>query len=256
MDLLQVQEELNIVIQVMQQQIDLITDFQASLTDDESNDASEKISIKTKRSSATSSRESGIKLLSHPERATYRQFSSSKLADPMSQLLESLRTEFLDLCDLRDNSNNLVNRTVQLVNIRMEDHGKAILVFTIVTIIFLPLSFVTSFFGMNVADIRNMSSSQGLFWIVAGALTASVVALATFLAFYGGWIFQRLLNIMEHKRRNDEQGPGPSNNYQNEGPGLLRRLLPPSLSRSTTLQGNMSEFKVLDASRPGNVSVL
>jgi Mg2+ and Co2+ transporter CorA len=82
--------------------------------------------------------------------------------------LENLEREYADLCDLRDNSNNLVNRTIQLVNIRLEDHGKAILVFTIVTIVFLPLSFVSSYLGMNTADIRNMDRSQGIFWIVAG----------------------------------------------------------------------------------------
>jgi hypothetical protein len=48
--------------------------------------------------------------------------------DPMSQVLENLKREFTDLCELRDNSNNLINRTIQLVNIRLEDHGKAILV--------------------------------------------------------------------------------------------------------------------------------
>ncbi|KAL8650306.1 MAG: hypothetical protein Q9210_003902, partial [Variospora velana] len=50
----------------------------------------------------------------------------------------------------------------------------AILVFTIVTIIFLPLSFVSSFFGMNVADIREMGTRQWVFWASAVPLTALV----------------------------------------------------------------------------------
>lgn len=121
----------------------------------------------------------------------------------MAQLAENLKKEFDDLTELRDNSNNLVNRTIQLVNIRLEDHGKAILVFTIgesmrswsgthtlifltVTIIFLPLSFVASFFGMNTYDIRNMKSNQGLFWLVSCCLTLATVGFAVFLAFWGG----------------------------------------------------------------------
>lgn len=36
--------------------------------------------------------------------------------------------------------------------------------FIIVTIIFLPLSFVSSFFGMNTSDIRNINDSQKVFW--------------------------------------------------------------------------------------------
>ena len=56
--------------------------------------------------------------------------------------------------------------------------------------IFLPLSFVSSFFGMNTYDIRNMTSNQGLFWIVSGCLTVGVVGFAVFLAFFGGAIVE------------------------------------------------------------------
>ena len=56
-------------------------------------------------------------------------------------MLDLLKREHDDLKELRDSSNELVTRTVQLVNVRLEDHGRAILVFTVVTIIFLPLLF-------------------------------------------------------------------------------------------------------------------
>jgi Mg2+ and Co2+ transporter CorA len=105
-------------------------------------------------------------------------------------LNEGLHTERTDLCELRDSCNNLINRTIQLVNIRLEDHGKAIMVFTIVTIVFLPLSFIASYFGMNTSDIRNLQSTQRLFWAVAGGLTAGVATVSIFLAFYGSWIVE------------------------------------------------------------------
>ena len=115
---------------------------------------------------------------------------SSASFDPMTQLLENLKRETDDLRDLRGNSDRLFERTVKLVDIRMEDHGKTILVFTLVTVIFLPLSFVTSFFGMNVSDIRNMDGNQSLFWAVAVTVTAVVVGIAVVFAFYGSAIME------------------------------------------------------------------
>lgn len=59
------------------------------------------------------------------------------------------------------------------------------MVFTVVTIIFLPLSFVTSFFGMNTNDIRDMASGQSLFWAVAIPLTAVTMGAAMFISYNG-----------------------------------------------------------------------
>ncbi|KAL8911774.1 MAG: hypothetical protein Q9171_003107 [Xanthocarpia ochracea] len=58
----------------------------------------------------------------------------------------------------------------------------AILVFTIVTIIFLPLSFVSSFFGMNTTDIRDTKFPQWIFWVSALPLTILVVVISLFVA--------------------------------------------------------------------------
>lgn len=201
MDLLQVQEELNIIIAITQGQIDLLQSIDEAWrpTLEPISQASTLTDLSKhhqKRTSRTNAR-----VVSHPSRATFRQHSSSTLKDPMSQLLENLKREFADLVELRDNSNNLLNRTIQLVNIRLEDHGKAILVFTIVTIIFLPLSFVSSFFGMNTIDIRNMTSSQGVFWIVSSCLTVGVVGFAVFLAFYGGAILEAFFTWRANRQR-------------------------------------------------------
>jgi hypothetical protein len=159
------------------------------------------------------------------------------LSDPSAQLLENLQREYADLCDLRENSNSLINRTIQLVNIRLEDHGKAILVFTIVTIIFLPLSFVSSFFGMNFSDIRNMESTQRLFWIISGSLTVGTVGFAIFLAFYGGAIVDWFVSWRENRNRR-ARAPGP-----NLRPTQLR-------------PAGFRNFEVLDAMRPSNTGVL
>ncbi|KAF2763433.1 hypothetical protein EJ05DRAFT_38602 [Pseudovirgaria hyperparasitica] len=73
----------------------------------------------------------------------------------------------------------------QNIEIHEADHGKAIFVFTTVTIIFLPLSFVTSFFGMNTTDIRDITWSQTIFWATAVPITLLTVLLALGLAYKG-----------------------------------------------------------------------
>lgn len=54
----------------------------------------------------------------------------------------------------------------------------AIFIFTIVTVIFLPLSTVASYLGMNTSDIRDMQTKQWVFWAVAIPLTVVVLILA------------------------------------------------------------------------------
>jgi hypothetical protein len=158
--------------------------------------------------------------------------SFSRLSDPAAQLLENLQREYADLADLRDNSNALINRTIQLVNIRLEDHGKAILVFTIVTIIFLPLSFISSFFGMNFSDIRDMEQTQRLFWIIAGSLTVGTVMFSMFLAFYGGAIMESFVAWRERRDRK------------------MQKRMAAKRREMEMQQNRIANFEVLEALRP------
>lgn len=198
MDLIAAQEELNIVIQITQQQLDMIADLQRTLSEigGDRDRASERLPSPSSRRSVhrgfTNYGEFNdpIAVRTHP---TYRQLSDSTILDPIAQVLDNLGRELTDLQDLRDNTDRLVTRTIQLVNIRLEDHGKAILVFTVVTIIFLPLNFVSSFFGMNFSDIRDMAQTQWLFWAVALCVTAGVVALSLFVAFSGRVLVEKFL---------------------------------------------------------------
>lgn len=73
----------------------------------------------------------------------------------------------------------------QSLEINEEDHGKAIMVFTTVTVIFLPLSFVTSFLGMNTTDIRDMGSSSSLFWAIAVPLTIVTMGSILYIGYKG-----------------------------------------------------------------------
>jgi hypothetical protein len=78
------------------------------------------------------------------------------------------------------------------ISIAEEGNSKAIFIFTLVTIIFLPLSFVSSVFGMNTVDVRDMASTQTLFWAIALPVTAAVGGISL-LAAYGGPSYRRIL---------------------------------------------------------------
>ncbi|KAK0652573.1 hypothetical protein B0T16DRAFT_103189 [Cercophora newfieldiana] len=56
-------------------------------------------------------------------------------------------------------------------------HDNAIYAFTIVTVVFLPLSAIASIFGMNTTDMRDMELGQWVYWAVALPVTALVIFL-------------------------------------------------------------------------------
>ncbi|MDI1491287.1 MAG: hypothetical protein OHK93_002496 [Ramalina farinacea] len=64
-----------------------------------------------------------------------------------------------------------------------ESNNRAILVFTIVTIIFLPLSFFTSYFGMNIRGVADTDKTERYFWTVCGVVTTFVVGLTIIFGF-------------------------------------------------------------------------
>ncbi|XHG04030.1 hypothetical protein AWENTII_007312 [Aspergillus wentii] len=112
------------------------------------------------------------------------------------RVLQKIKTDLRERKDVADELISRVERlekqTVQRVDIIEEDHGKAILIFTIISTIFLPLSFVTSYLGMNTSDIRDMEPSQALFWEVATPFTVVVVSVVLVVAYNAnsilGWI--------------------------------------------------------------------
>jgi len=57
------------------------------------------------------------------------------------------------------------------------------MVFTVVTVIFLPLSFFTSYYGMNLKDVANTVHDQGYFWKVCGTATVLIVLFTALSAF-------------------------------------------------------------------------
>jgi Mg2+ and Co2+ transporter CorA len=77
--------------------------------------------------------------------------------------------------------------------------GKAVLVFTSTTIIFLPLSFLTSYFALNFGG-TNLPISESYFWTICGPVAAIVLLISCFYAFRQ----QILASIWMRQERGDE----------------------------------------------------
>ena len=92
----------------------------------------------------------------------------------------------------------LSNQAESLVNIKIDDHGRAILTFTIVTIIFLPLSFVCGDLRMNMVDIHSTKSTQSLFWYTALPLASVLMLTAWTLAFQAHRLRQMYRSVRFH----------------------------------------------------------
>ncbi|KAF2649273.1 hypothetical protein K491DRAFT_735215, partial [Lophiostoma macrostomum CBS 122681] len=113
----------------------------------------------------------------------------------LSSCLDTLNDAREDFGEMILRCGPLSESTKQSAEINEEDHGKAILVFTVVTIIFLPLSFVTSYLGMNTSDIRDMDQKQSLFWEIALPLTALTMGSILFIAYNGDELRERVSSV-------------------------------------------------------------
>lgn len=168
-----VSEELDIINDVLRQQIAVLTPFRESL-DPET-----------------------FKTPSIPRRMKFQYESKS-----IEKILKAIGESIIDCTELRERASRLAIQNVQLVETQLEDNGKAIIVFTVVTIFFLPPTFVTGFFGMHLGGINPSTSKVDHFWIIALPLTFGVVFSCLFAAFSGSikrWI-QRHVKQRKEKR--------------------------------------------------------
>ncbi|KAH7224281.1 uncharacterized protein BKA55DRAFT_584383 [Fusarium redolens] len=90
-----------------------------------------------------------------------------------------------DIERLQDATERLKSQAALFIKIKAEDQSIAIYVFTLVTVVFLPLSFATSYMGMNTSDIRDMEQGQWIFWAVGGVLTVVVMLSVWAIAYRG-----------------------------------------------------------------------
>ncbi|KAI2465954.1 hypothetical protein F4781DRAFT_371588 [Annulohypoxylon bovei var. microspora] len=118
--------------------------------------------------------------------------------------LENVEERIEELKDLRKSASNTADDVKDLLGLKQQQagvvqawqavkqseetikQGRSIMMFTLVTIVFLPLSFMSSIFGMNNSAITNDTSIQ-LEFVYMFSISAGVIFISLFLAF-GSWI--------------------------------------------------------------------
>lgn len=103
-----------------------------------------------------------------------------------ARLIEQREFEFRRYTEYAEDLERAVVYKMDWTKDRQEN---AIYAFTIVTIVFLPLSAISSIFGMNTADVRDMGSGQWLYWAVALPVTLLIIVV-------GLWWMNELGNVV------------------------------------------------------------
>jgi hypothetical protein len=139
-----------------------------------------------------------------------------------SRLIEQREFEFRRFSDFSEDLERAIAYKMDFTRDRQE---RAIYAFTIVTIIFLPISAVSSIFGMNTTDVRDMPYSQWLYWAVAIPVTIVVILI-------GLWFMGELGNITRWLLR--RSGSGGSGTYS--GPAAIPQTLETAYWTSASAQ--------------------
>ncbi|EFX03055.1 Mg2+ transporter [Grosmannia clavigera kw1407] len=95
----------------------------------------------------------------------------------LNDCLQFVEGRNYDFTSLRERAKALESKNRNKIDTTKDRHDNAIYAFTIVTIIFLPLSAVAGIFGMNTNDVRNMELDQWAYWATAVPVTAVVIFL-------------------------------------------------------------------------------
>lgn len=81
-------------------------------------------------------------------------------------------------------------------------HGRIILLFTVVTIIFLPMSFLTGWFSMNANDLNSSKLGLGFIAAVIFPISIAITVFALALAFNETWrnfvvgLFEKVIDFI------------------------------------------------------------
>jgi Mg2+ and Co2+ transporter CorA len=170
LDINRISEELDIIHDILNQQKDFFKVYKALLDPEE-----------FERSSV--------------RRVTRFQYEKKSIHRNIKAMEERIR----DCQDLMKRTQTLAAQNLRLVETYQDDKNKVLMIFTFVTIVFLPLSFVTGFFGMNVVGINGTTYTVRHFWVIAIPVTAGV-GIVCFIIMYWAKI-ARLWKRHSRKRR-------------------------------------------------------
>ena len=146
-------EEVTVIIDVLKQQINVLLQFRASLDP---------------------------AFFYNPPIARRLQFRHE--SREIDKILIRIRGQLRAFEELKLRAKHLAVENVQLVETSQEQNGKYLFVFTVVTVLFLPPSFVAGFFGMNLQGFSPLPWTVAHFWEIAIPLTVGVVIAAMIFA--------------------------------------------------------------------------
>lgn len=115
------------------------------------------------------------------ETVEHRRQAWAGMADTANKIYESLR----DLMDLKQRQANVSEARTSRAQVEVSArHGRSIMLFTIVTIIFLPMSVLATIFGMNVKQLNTGSNLDiGYISAILFPVSIAIAVLALVLAF-------------------------------------------------------------------------
>lgn len=119
----------------------------------------------------------------------------------IDEILLLIRSQQQSCAELADRAKHLAIQNVELVETLQDDNSKAIFIFTMVTVLFLPLSFVAGFFGMNVGGISGTNSTVLHFWAIALPLTFGLIILCGVVGVKGEDTYFAFARLWRHTRR-------------------------------------------------------
>ena len=102
-----------------------------------------------------------------------------RINERTENFLDDMIKQFKSLENYAEKAETLVMNYIRVSN--EDNNAKAMYIFTLVAVVFLPVNAVSSILGMNVADIRGTTRSSSLFWEIAIPVTLAVPVLCLLL---------------------------------------------------------------------------
>ena len=118
------------------------------------------------------------------------ELETEPMTDRINWAIDMIEEQRRDASFLVDYFTTALNELFQLRSIEQNEmaivadsQNKAIILFTGVTIVFLPLSFMTSYWGMNLRGIADTTLDQNYFWSTCGTVSFMLVLIIVVFGF-------------------------------------------------------------------------